>query len=139
MIRSLFAFLVVFVISVVAAAPAAAQKKPITPTKQWSGSVEDEKAKPPASPIITNAKDFEKVWKELKVKGEMPMVDFAKEVVVLTTTSGSKLNLIAVLDEKGDLQVLGKATLDFGPGFRYVIATVSREGIKTVNGKELPK
>jgi hypothetical protein len=25
------------------------------------------------------------------------------------------------------------------PGFRYVIATVPKEGVKTVNGKELPK
>jgi hypothetical protein len=31
------------------------------------------------------------------------------------------------------------ATADFGPGFRYVIATVSREGVKKVNGKDLPK
>jgi hypothetical protein len=31
------------------------------------------------------------------------------------------------------------ATRDLRPGFRYVIATVSREGVKTVNGKQLPK
>ena len=33
--------------------------------------------------------------------------------------------------------MLGAATSDLAPGFRYVIATVSREGVKTVNGKEL--
>jgi hypothetical protein len=31
------------------------------------------------------------------------------------------------------------ATRDLRPGFRYVIATVSRAGVKTVNGKKLPK
>jgi hypothetical protein len=31
------------------------------------------------------------------------------------------------------------ATRDLRPGFRYVITTVSREGVKTVNGQTLPK
>jgi hypothetical protein len=50
---------------------------------------------------------------------------------------GSRLSLSAQLDEKGNLQVLGVATRDFRSGFRYVLATVSREGVKSVNGKEL--
>jgi hypothetical protein len=58
---------------------------------------------------------------------------------VRTRTLGSKLRLSATLDDKGNLEVLGMATSDLRPGFRYVIATVSREGIKTVNGKMLPK
>ena len=33
----------------------------------------------------------------------------------------------------------GIATSDFGPGFRYVMGTVPREGVKTVNKKDLPK
>jgi hypothetical protein len=45
----------------------------------------------------------------------------------------------AKLDDQGNLQVLGNATTDSAPGFRYVIATVPREGVKTVDGKELPK
>ena len=60
-------------------------------------------------------------------------------MIVITTTSGSKLRLSASLDDKGNLEVLGMATRDLRPRFRYVIATVSRKGVKTVNGKELPK
>jgi hypothetical protein len=43
-----------------------------------------------------------------------------------------------VLDDKGNLSLLSMATLDLRPGFRYVIATVSREGVKTIEGKPLP-
>jgi len=57
--------------------------------------------------------------------------------VLVATTQGSILRLAPTLDEKGDLRVVGVATLDLRLGFRYVIAVVSREGVKTVNGKEL--
>jgi hypothetical protein len=69
----------------------------------------------------------------------MPNVDFKKQLVIIATTSGSKLRLSATLDDKGNLAVLGLGTTDLRPGVRYVIATVSREGIKTVNGKKLPQ
>src|SRR5262249_55952923 len=105
-----------------------------------SGSVEDENLAKDAPAVVTSAKALEKLWKDWKLTDKMPEVDFSKEIVVLTTTKGSKLTLGATLDDsKGDLQVVGLATKDLRPGFRYVIATVPREGIKTVNGKELPK
>lgn len=63
----------------------------------------------------------------------------SKEIVVIGTTVGSHLNLSAKLDEKGNLDVLGFGTADFGEGFRYLIATVSREGVKTVNKKAVPQ
>src|SRR5262249_32775089 len=67
-----------------------------------------------------------------------PKLDFSKEIVILGTTRGSKLNLSAQLDDTGNLHVLGFGTSDLVPGFRYVLATVSREGIKAVNKKPLP-
>ena len=70
----------------------------------------------------------------------MPKVDFTKEIVVAVYSSGSKLNIAgASLDDKGDLTVLGFGTRDLRPGFRYVLGTVSKDGVKTVNKKELPK
>jgi hypothetical protein len=52
---------------------------------------------------------------------------------------GKLLTLSASLDETGDLKALGLATRDLRPGFRYALISVPREGVKTVNGKELPK
>ena len=66
-------------------------------------------------------------------------MDFTKELVIIGTTRGSNISLSPRLDDKGNLEVLAVATADLGPGFRYVIATVSREGVKTVNKKDLPK
>jgi hypothetical protein len=87
--------------------------------------------------VITNAKTLEKVWKAWGIKDKLPDVDFSKEIVLVATTTGSRLNLRPVIDDKGDLKALGLGTSDLRPGFRYVIVVVSREGVKTVNGKEV--
>jgi hypothetical protein len=115
-----------------------AEKKPIKPTKTWTGAVADETLLKGQPTVIVNAKDLEKLWKAWGIKDEMPKVDFDKEIVVVATTSGSRINMSCVLDGE-NLQVLGIATRDLVPGFRYVIATVPREGIKKVDGKDLPK
>ena len=118
---------------------ALAQKKAVKPSKEWTGSVADENLATDAPACITSAKGLENLWKAWKLADKAPEVDFTKEIVILGTTSGSLLNLSARLTDKGDLQVIGFGTADFGPGFRYVIATVPRDGVKTVNKKELPK
>jgi hypothetical protein len=119
--------------------PAQAQKKAVKLNQEWSGSVEDEGLLKGAPECITTAAGFEKLWKRWKLPGKAPGVDFDRELVVITTTSGSKLSLIPQLDEKGNLETLGMATSDFRPGFRFVIGVVSKENVKTVNGKKLPK
>jgi hypothetical protein len=81
----------------------------------------------------------EQLWKDWKRTDKLPDIDFTKELVVVSTTTGSRLRLALTLDDKGDLQVGGIATLDFRPGFRYVLTTVRNEGVKTVNAKGLPK
>jgi hypothetical protein len=116
-----------------------AEAKPVKLTQMWKGSVADEKLQKAAPEFITSEKELEKLWKDWKIEDKLPKVDFTKEIVIVVTTVGSKINLSARLDDKGNLEVLGLATRDLAPGFRYVIATVSREGVKTVNKKELPK
>ena len=121
------------------ASEARAESKPVKFTNEWKGSVADETQQKDAPEVITNTEVLEKLWKAWKIEGKTPKVDFTKEIVVVGTGGGSKLSLNARLDDKGNLELLGLATADAVPGFRYVLATVSREGIKTVNKKELPK
>jgi hypothetical protein len=123
------------------AATPAAEPTAVKPTKQYSGSVDDEALQKlaPEEGVIADTKTFTKLWKAWKVAEKVPEVDFKKQLVLVQTTSGSRLNIIARLTEDGDLKVIGMATADFGPGFRYQIFIVSREGVKTVNGKQLPK
>ena len=120
---------------------AMAAPTPLKATNTWMGSVDDEKLakEMPDNGVITNAKDFEKLVKAWKVADKVPDVNFDKEIVLVAKTQGSKLTLGAALDEKGDLKALGLGTRDVRPGFRYVIISVPQEGVKTVNGKELPK
>ena len=124
-----------------AAGVAAAAPTPLKATNTWMGSIDDEKLakEMPENGVITNARDFEKLVKAWKVAEKVPEVNFDKEIVLVAKTEGSKLTLKASLDEKGDLKALGLATRDLRPGFRYVIISVPKEGVKTVNGKELPK
>jgi hypothetical protein len=136
----IFGILVLSAAAAALSAPAArADAKPVKFTNQWKGSVDDEKLKQGAPECIVSAKALEKLWTDWKIAGKPPEVDFTKEIVVVGTTAGSRYNMGARLDDNGDLQVGGIATDDLVPGFRYVIATVPREGIKTVNKKELPK
>jgi hypothetical protein len=120
---------------------AVAAPTPLKATNTWMGSVEDEKLakEMPENGVIINAEDFEKLVKAWKVAEKVPELNFDKEIVLVAKTVGSKLTLNASLDEKGDLKALGLATQDLRPGFRYVIISVPKEGVKTVNGKELPK
>jgi hypothetical protein len=111
--------------------------KPVKLLQQWSGSVEDASLMKAMPEFIISTEELEKLWQAWKVPGPRPKVDFCKNFVVVATTSGSILRLAPILDNKGDLKVVGAATKDLRPGFRYVIAVVSREGVKTVNGKEL--
>jgi uncharacterized lipoprotein YbaY len=114
-----------------------ADQKPITPTKVWRGSIMDEALMVDAPTLITDAETLAKLWSNWKIKGKKPKVNFAKEIVIVATSRGSGLNVFARLDENGNLESGGFGTMDLRPGFRYVIATIPREGIKTVNGKEL--
>jgi hypothetical protein len=113
-------------------------KKAVKLTQQWKGSVEDETLLKGAPEFIANKKALQKLWQEWKLEHKLPQIDFRKEIVILATSRGSRLNLSARLDDEGALQVLGFGTRDLRPGFRYVLATVPRDGIKTVNKKPLP-
>lgn len=131
---------------VLLAGPAPAGEKPsgdqeVKPTQQWKGSVDDEnlQKKAPAQGIITDGMELKRLWQEWHLGDKVPAVKFDKELVLVETTRGSLLQVGVKLTAKGDLQVLGIATRDFRPGFRYKILVVPRAGVKTVNGKELPK
>jgi hypothetical protein len=116
------------------------KKEPAKATVNLFGSVEDEKLQKqmPENGVVVSQKGWEKLAKAWGIK-EPAKVNFDKEILVVATTVGSKLNLSPRLDDKGDLKVLALATRDLRPGFRYAIKSVSKEGVKTVNGKALPK
>jgi hypothetical protein len=118
---------------------AADEPKPAKPTVELSGSIEDEAIQKamPANGIIVSQKGYDALAKAWGIK-DAPKVDFAKEILVVGTWKGSVFNLKTAVKD-GDLTVSGFGTKDLRPGFRWKVQSISREGIKTVQGKELPK
>ena len=115
----------------------AQDRKPLETLKEWRGDNPNEELSKDAPKFVANSKDLEKLWKAWDIKEKIAEIDFAKEILLVETTRGSRLNLKATLDEKGDLQLLGLATRDLRPGFRYVIISVNKTGIKTIEGKAI--
>lgn len=104
----------------------------------WFGSVDDEALMKlaPEEGVIVSAKKFQDICKAWKF--DAPKVDFDKDLVVVGTTRGSKIGGKPLVKD-GDLKALFISTRDLRPGFRYIMVTHAREGVKTVNGKPLPK
>lgn len=116
-----------------------AEGKKVEPTQTWQGSVEVDTDLKKPSAVLQNEDDWKELWKSWKLEGETPEIDFEKQLVLVETTVGSRLNVTLLRSEAGDLKVLALATRDLRPGFRYVLAAVDREGIQTINGKPLDK
>lgn len=115
----------------------AAPPKNLEPIAEWKGSIDDAARQPVPSRVITDAVDLARIWKDWKVTGEVPKINFAESCIVAETTSGSILSIQGRLSEDGDLRTLGMATRDLRPGFRYVLAHFSTKGVKTINGTKI--
>ncbi len=140
MVRSLLVTALAVVVLVPFAPAEEPKKEPAKLTVNIFASNADAKLakEMPENGVIASAKAWDKLAKAWGIK-EPVKVNFDKEILIVATTVGSRLNLSTKLDEKGDLKILGLATSDFGEGFRYVIKSVNKDGVKTVNGKALPK
>ena len=117
---------------------AAAQTQKLAPTKTWKGTVADEALEKAAPKAVVSQKALDALWASWSQTEKAPTIDFKKEIVVVTTSRGSVVNLIVTKKEK-DLSVSGFGTRDLRPGFRFVAGSIPREGIETINGEALPK
>jgi hypothetical protein len=120
-------------------AGSAAQDKALKPLREWRGSVADEALakNAPANHVIADEKTFARVWQAWEPGKKIPEVDFKKQLVLVATTRGSRLNVGARLAEGGDLKVAAIATRDLRPGFRYHFIVIPHEGVQSVNGTKL--
>lgn len=116
-------------------------KKMIKATQTWSGKVADNDAAKfaPKSGYLTDQKSFEALWDAWKLKDKAPMIDFDKQIVLVTLARGGPNvpRTSFTLDDNGNLKVQAISTLIGGPGFGYSIDVLNREGIKTIEGKAI--
>ena len=117
----------------------AGEKKGLILAK-WKGKVANKELlkKKPAGGVITDEVTRKVLWEAWKVKKKnLDKVDFKKNFMVISTTRGSILKSFAKLSGNGNLKVMAMSSRDLRPGFTYEILLISRDGVKTVNGKKL--
>jgi hypothetical protein len=141
----MFRSLLVAALAAVALVPLGAAEEPKKdapkPTVDLFASLDDRalQKEAPAGGVIASQKAWEKLAKAWGIE-KPAKVDFDKEFLYVATNVGSRLSINAgKLDDKGNLTVSAIGTRDLRDGFRYAIKSFGREGVKTVNGKELPK
>jgi hypothetical protein len=125
----------------VALQPSDAQdKKPIKPSQTWRGKNGDNDASKlaPKNGFLTDQKAFEDLWTGWKLKDKAPTLDFEKNIVVVTlSTGGPNVPNASFTLTNGDVKVTAISTLIAGPGFGYSIDVLSRDGIKSIQGKAI--
>jgi hypothetical protein len=94
--------------------------------------------KAPAAGVVVTKKGWDELIKTWDIKKPFE-VDFDKQLVVVATNQGSGIQLTTELDDEGNLAVKVIGTADLRPGFRYAVKRIDRTGIKTINGKAVPK
>ena len=142
--------------------------KTVSPSQTFWGEAGDPTAVDvaPKSLVVTNRAEFDKIWKAWWRIGQTPDVDFATSFVAVVVwnprqelltgvaakaplrgTDGVKITALKVLPD-------GSARLVFGPhvsdgpgeadkwvetkGFYWGVSVFPREGVKSVNEKDLP-
>jgi uncharacterized protein (TIGR03067 family) len=119
------------------------KETPIEPTAKWLGRIGDASVAKqcPEKPITTRA-EFEKLWKALRGSEAVPEVDFAKEFVLVGTSSVFEVTAIGLIVEEGEEEVSRSESVKAGgkvEGLTYIIATFRRELVDVVDGRIVAK
>jgi hypothetical protein len=122
--------------------PAAAQKgEAVKAIASWKGRITAEQAKlAPKVAYIVGASTLKALWKDWKIEGDAPKVDFEKNFIVFAMNNSSGPVVTPRLDkESGDLvlQVVSDSNLTVDYGYQLVL--IPRAGIKTIGGKAIEK
>jgi hypothetical protein len=112
---------------------ACAQAATIEPVKSWSGRAPlDER--PPLQTSIAKDGDWTRIWKQCRVEGPAPKVDFQKSLGLVAVRRGSVVKFMSVSVENGNLTTNVVVTADMPDYMSCAIVLVNRAGIKKVNG-----
>ncbi len=91
----------------------------------------------PTPGVIIDGVEYEKIWRGLGLTEEPGAVDFAKEVVVVSTTRGSRITFRLRDEGEGRLQVMSISTRDIRPGLRFAFCVLPRSVWKQINDSKI--
>lgn len=101
--------------------------------QEWRGRVDDTPSTLPA--YAADQKTLARVWAMLRIPEKMPSIDFRERLALVVAVRSSLVQMRPQLDDAGNLSRNVVATPD-QPAFKsYVVALVSRDGVKTVDGQ----
>ena len=129
-------------------AAGAAEKRPspkkVQPVKilnTWNGKIADAALRKhaPTDEFLLGQNEWAKLWRAWRGQEKLPEVDFQKQMILVFTADGpNSVGCEPRLDAQGNVQAEAMSTMIGGPGFGYLIQCISREGVRSVNGKPLP-
>jgi hypothetical protein len=112
---------------------------PARPTGRWSGKVNDKALRTlaPQAGFLADQATWKKVWSAWRPGQELPKVDFARELILVGTVPGPNRVIMRPTINSGNVRFLVAGTKIGGPGFGYQFLRISKEGVKSVNGKPI--
>ena len=113
---------------------AGAQAAPVEPLNAWSGRVPLTQ-RPPLQTSIAKASDWTRIWKDCRVQGPAPKVDFQKTLGLVAVRRSSLVKFMGLELEDGNLKTNVVVTPDMPDYMSCAIVLIKRTGIRKVNGK----
>ncbi|HEY1189574.1 MAG TPA: hypothetical protein VGE74_18150 [Gemmata sp.] len=87
--------------------------------------------------VLLSQKEWERLAAAWGIK-DPAKVDFSKELLLVGTWRGTGFKFLNDVKD-GDLKTELVGDKDIRPGFRFRVVSLKRDGIKSFNGKALPK
>jgi len=131
--RPLLALVAVAGLALLAPVPALAETTRVKPLKTWAGRVPPG-VPPPLVSSLATPQALRQVWALCQVKGAVPQVDFATQLVVLAARRSSVVRFRRLDLEDGDLATDVAVAPDAPDYTTCALALVPRAGIARVNG-----
>ena len=107
------------------------------PLREFFGEAGAGVEKGPTREVIIDGVEYERIWRELGLTEEPGAVDFAKEVVVVSTTRGSRITFRLRDEGEKKLQVMSISTKDIRPGLRFAFCVLPRSVWKQINDSKI--
>ena len=112
---------------------AGAQAATVEPLEAWSGRVPLTE-RPPLQTSIARESDWTRIWKDCRVQGPAPKVDFQKMLGLVAVRRSSLVKFTGLDLEDGNLKTNVVVTPDMPDYTSCAIVLIKRTGIRKVNG-----
>ena len=113
----------------------ASEPRTVTPSGQWAGQVGAKIAG--CAETLLSEEALKDLWLDAEIKGPMPTIDFRKEFALCYMGHGGPALMRLAIEPGGNLvpQYVQKPT--WSERLNYLITSVKREGVRSVNGRPI--